>query len=211
MTLHQSTERILIEQAAAGDSSAVSKLFVIHHDRLSRMINARLDPRLLPRLDPSDVIQEVNVEVARRLPEYLEKQEIPFFNWLRFLTRQKLAELVRRNIFTQARDVRREVPIHRNVAESSFALSGYLQEHITSPSSQLQKDELHQLLLETIELLPEMDREILQLRHVEHLSSAETAVELGITENTCRQRHIRALKRLKELLSQNGIRWGSEQ
>lgn len=208
MTLHQSVERDLIQRAAVGDASAVAQLFVLHRERLSRMINARLDPRLTKRLDASDVIQEVHLEVARRLPEYLEKQEIPFFNWIRFLARQKLAELVRRNIIAQSRDVRREVPIHRGVVDSSFTLSGFLYAQVKSPSSQLSKEELHQLLLKTIELLPEIDREILQLRHVEQLSTTEAAVELAITENTCRQRHIRALKRLKDLLAENGIHWG---
>jgi len=39
------------------------------------------------------------------------------------------------------------------------------------------------------------------LRHFEHLSNDETALVLGIKKATASQRYIRALKRLKEILS----------
>jgi len=46
-----------------------------------------------------------------------------------------------------------------------------------------------------------IDREILALRHFEHLSNDETAQVLGLTKSAASNRYIRALKRLKEILS----------
>ncbi len=159
-------------------------------------------------MEASDVVQEVQLEVAKRLTEYLAKPDVPFFVWVRFLARQKLAELVRRNVLTQARDVRREQSLQQSFADSSVALSRYLSGQIDSPSSALRKEELRQLLKKKIETLPETHREILLLRHVEQLTTAEAAVELKISENTCRQRHLRALKRMKDLLDEHGMHWG---
>ena len=47
-----------------------------------------------------------------------------------------------------------------------------------------------------------LDREVLSLRHFEQLSLAETAQVLGLTESGASRRHLRALKRLKEVLQQ---------
>ena len=46
-----------------------------------------------------------------------------------------------------------------------------------------------------------IDREVLALRHFEHLSNDETALLLGLRKSAASNRYIRALKRLKEILS----------
>ena len=44
-------------------------------------------------------------------------------------------------------------------------------------------------------------REVLALRHFEELSNSETAAALGLTKTAASNRYIRALKRLKIILS----------
>ena len=56
------------------------------------------------------------------------------------------------------------------------------------------------LLQEAINSMEELDREILALRHFEELSNVETAQVLGIKKSTASSRHLRAIKRLKEIL-----------
>jgi len=46
----------------------------------------------------------------------------------------------------------------------------------------------------------ELDREVLALRHFEQLSNGEVALILGISDDTCYKRYVRALKRLKDAL-----------
>ena len=46
-----------------------------------------------------------------------------------------------------------------------------------------------------------IDREVLALRHFEHLSNDEAAQVLGLSKSAASNRYIRALKRLKEILS----------
>ena len=46
-----------------------------------------------------------------------------------------------------------------------------------------------------------LDREVLALRHFEHLTNAEAARVLQIKEAAAGKRYLRALKRLKELLA----------
>jgi RNA polymerase sigma-70 factor (ECF subfamily) len=46
-----------------------------------------------------------------------------------------------------------------------------------------------------------IDREVLALRHYENLTNAEAAEVLGIQERAAAKRYLRALERLREMLS----------
>ena len=62
----------LLQMAREGNLSAREQLLTRHRDRLWRMVDIRMDPRLASRVDPSDVVQETMADAARRLPEYLQ-------------------------------------------------------------------------------------------------------------------------------------------
>jgi RNA polymerase sigma-70 factor, ECF subfamily len=55
-----------------------------------------------------------------------------------------------------------------------------------------------------------IDREVLALRHFEELSNQETAEVLEIDEKAASIRYVRALKRLKAILSQTPGIQGSQ-
>lgn len=202
-------ESELISRAVAGDTAAMGQLFSRHEVRLKRMISVRMDPRLGARLDSSDIFQELQLEASQRFQEFARQSATPFAVWMRFLARQKVAEACRRHLYAQSRDIRREQSEFGSDADgASLSLASFLMGQITSPSMQVAKAEIRQLVLSAINSMEPLDREILLMRHAEQLSSSETAKELGIRQNTCRQRHVRALKRLKGLLSQHELAWG---
>src|SRR5436309_1763308 len=93
----------LLRRAEAGDEQARADLFALHRPRLRAMVRLRLDRRLAGRIDPSDVVQEAYLDFARRLPEFLADQSVPFFLWLRGLTGQRLVDLHRRHLGAQMR------------------------------------------------------------------------------------------------------------
>jgi RNA polymerase sigma-70 factor, ECF subfamily len=174
-----------------------------HRSRLRRMVALRLDPRLHGRIDPSDVIQDTYLEAAARLAEYVQKPSMPFFLWLRWLAGQKLVTLHRHHLGRQMRDAGREVSLYRGrlPEASSAALAAQLLGHETPPSEAAVRAELKIRLQEALYTMDPLDREILALRHFEQLTLAETAAVLKITESGACRRHLRALKRLKEILS----------
>ncbi|HEV3436764.1 MAG TPA: sigma-70 family RNA polymerase sigma factor [Gemmata sp.] len=174
-----------------------------HRPRLRRMVALRLDPRLHGRIDPSDVIQDTYLEASARLAEYLQKPTLPFFLWLRFLAGQKLVTLHRHHLGRQMRDAGREVSLYRGrlPEASSAALAAQLLGRETRPSEAAVRAELKIRLQEALNTLAPLDREILALRHFEQLSLSETARVLELTESGACRRHLRALKRLKEMLS----------
>ncbi|HKI32841.1 MAG TPA: hypothetical protein VKA46_13400 [Gemmataceae bacterium] len=65
---HDSAEtQRLLEQARAGTAGAVDRLLERHRAYVCRFVELRLDPQLRARVDPSDVVQEAQMEAVRRL------------------------------------------------------------------------------------------------------------------------------------------------
>ena len=54
--------------------SAATELFERYRHRLRLMVRLRLDRRLSGRLDPSDVLQEAYLDMARRFDEYAARR-----------------------------------------------------------------------------------------------------------------------------------------
>jgi RNA polymerase sigma-70 factor (ECF subfamily) len=193
----------LTRRLAAGDARAAADLFARYRDRLRRMVRLRMDRRLQGRIDPSDVLQEAYFDVARRAAEYVAKPTMPPYLWLRFLTGQRLTALHRHHLGAQMRDAGQEVSLYRGALPqaSSVSLAAQLLGRFTTPTQAAVRAEMQIRLQEALNGIDALDREVLTLRHFEELSNTETAQVLGIQKAAASNRYIRALKRLKEVLS----------
>jgi RNA polymerase sigma-70 factor (ECF subfamily) len=186
------------------DHAAWLAVLAEHRDRLKRMVALRLDRRLQGRVDPSDVIQETYLEATRRYPEYLrEPAPMPLFLWLRFLAAQTLQVLHRKHLGVHARDAGREISIYagRIPEATSAALAAQLLGHDTRASEAAIRAERKLRLEQALNSMDPIDREVVALRNFEQLSNGECARVLGLTESAATKRYIRALKRLKQTLS----------
>ena len=194
----------LFERLQAGDPDALGDLFQRHHDRLRRMVELRIDPRLRGRIDAADVLQDAYLDLARRVEDYLNDPNLPVFLWLRLVVSDRLAMAHRYHLGTQMRAATQEVSLYRDPLPeaSSAALASMLMGRLTSPSSAAVRAEQVLQVQEAVNALDPIDREVVALRHFEHLTRAETAELLGMTEEAGAKRYIRALKKLKKLLAE---------
>ena len=201
MTASSPDTETLLRQAAAGDGRAKDQLLDRHRDRLRRMIAVRMDHRLKQRADPSDIVQETLVLASRRLSEYLKTQPIPFYPWLRQLAWDQLVAFHRKHLYAGRRSRRREEDVSAALSEESAAeLASCLLDATADPLSRLVRRELRDRVRRAIDQLPEKYRDILVLRHLEQLSSAEAAAVLKIGPSAAKMRHLRAVEHLKKLL-----------
>jgi RNA polymerase sigma-70 factor (ECF subfamily) len=193
----------MLNQAAAGDAAGWNALVGRFHDRLRRMIAVRLDPRLHGRFDPSDVLQETYLDAFSRLPEYVREPRLPFFLWIRYLTGHHLGRIHRDHLGRQMRDAGREVSLYQGAMPeaSSAALAAQLMGKECRPSELAVRAERMLRLQEALNRMNPIDREVLALRHFEHLTRAETAQVLGLSEAAAAKRYLRALERLREMLA----------
>ena len=192
----------LIDRIKQGDQNALADLFSQHRDRLGRMVEFRMDNRLKGRVATSDVLQEAYIDALKRLPHYQADPGMPFFLWLRWVTKQRLVEVHRQHLGAQLRDAGREVSFGKAQGpEASSAMIAEFIGDLTSPSQAVQRAEMIVQLQQALESLDPIDREVLALRHFEELSNRETAALLEIQPAAASKRYVRALERLKEILS----------
>jgi RNA polymerase sigma-70 factor, ECF subfamily len=192
----------LLERVQAGDQQAFEQLFSCHRDYLRQVIGMRLDPRLRPRLDPSDVVQETQMEAFRRLADYLERRPMSFRLWLRKTACERLLMMQRYHQKAARRSVDREVSLPDR---SSFQLVRQLLVNGSRPSERLNRAELARRVGKVLAQLSETDREIVLMRNLEALSNHEVAEVLQIEPAAASQRYGRALLRLRKLLLASGL------
>jgi RNA polymerase sigma-70 factor (ECF subfamily) len=201
MPRHAPDTEELLQRAERGDTQARQAVLVRHRERLKQMVALHLDRRLAARVDPSDVVQEALLDAAEGLDDYLRERPVPFYPWLRQLAWERLIELHRRHLHAQRRSVKREEPLAPHLSdESAQQLAERVLACQSSPSDRAIRSELRSRIRAALNRLSESDREVLVLRHLEQLSTRETAAVLGIREGTVKLRHLRALERLRVLL-----------
>jgi RNA polymerase sigma-70 factor, ECF subfamily len=187
-----------------GDMQALAELFTHERDRLWRVIHFRLAEPLRGRLEPDDVLQEAFLAASQRLKYYVESPATSPFIWLRMIVNQTLVDLHRQHLGAQRRDAAREVSIDRtpHVEATSVSVAIQLIGAFTSPSGAAARADTLALVQAAIEEMDPIDREVLALRHFEELTNSEVAEALGIEQKAASIRYIRALRRLREVLSQ---------
>src|SRR6266545_4590910 len=144
----------LLDELRAGDARAFGRLFALHRPYLRRLVALHLDTRLQARLDPSDVVQDTQLEAFRRLPDYLERRPMPFRLWLRKTAQERLVVLSRQHLGAARRAVAREMPLPEH---SSLLLARQFLATGSSPSQQMDRQELARLVRQAIAELPDMD------------------------------------------------------
>jgi RNA polymerase sigma-70 factor (ECF subfamily) len=100
--------------------------------------------------------------------------------------------------------LKQELPLEfqRGCDETTAALCVHLPGHSTSPSVAARRAEINARLAAAFEGMNSTEREVLAMRHFEQLTSAETAQIPGIQERAAAKRYLRALARLRTILSE---------
>jgi RNA polymerase sigma-70 factor (ECF subfamily) len=192
---------VLLDRVRDGDADAVNRLLERHRAAIRRMIDSRMDRVIERRVDASDIVQDVMIEANRRLSDYLANPTMPFRLWLRHMARDRLIDAHRRHRVAATRSLDREVPlVARDVDGSSVdGLVGIIDRELT-PAAAATWHELERRFAAAVDLLDDLDRQIVLLRHFEHLSTADAAEILGLSKPAAGMRYLRAMRRLRSLL-----------
>jgi RNA polymerase sigma-70 factor (ECF subfamily) len=200
-SINDSTQTALfLSQVCRGDSAALPHLLAHYRAYLAQLLELRMEDELRRRVDPSDVIQEAQIVVMRRIDDYLRRRPASFKIWLRGEVLQQLIKFRRQHLKAEKRSVYREVELS-NV--SSLAVARSLLS--ANPSAQFRKKEAAQRIRAVIDSLSAIDREILLLRRVEELTNEEVAELLQIESSTARKRYGRAIRRLSQKMQDEGL------
>jgi RNA polymerase sigma-70 factor (ECF subfamily) len=193
-----------LRERLRSDPSHFGSVLADFRDRLRRMVDLRLDPRLRARLDASDVVQEACVEAVERVSDWIDGETMPLHLWLRFITGQKLIQLHRLHLGAEMRDARREVPLYGGAPDASgvSVASAIADSGALTPRAAALGAEAIERLRTALESMKREDREVLVMRHFEHLTNGDVARLLGLTSGGASLRFMRAAKRLREILDE---------
>lgn len=197
---------VLLRAARDGDDLAINQLLERHRVPLRRMVEMRLDRKVQRRVDVSDVVQDVMVEASGRLAKYLDDPVMAFHLWLRQIAWDHIIDTYRRHRVSAKRNMDREQPLVAAAApdESTIDLAVQLCDPGMTPAAVAAQRELAGQVEAAIERLEENDREVILMRHYEHLSNLEIAEVLQLSSAAASMRYLRAVRRLRELLDEEG-------
>jgi RNA polymerase sigma-70 factor (ECF subfamily) len=189
----------LLRRAVEHDAQAAAELFARHRERLRRTVRFRLDPRLRGRLTSSALLEQIFLDVCRRLPEYRAGPPQPFFLWLRRVAVERLQQIHCQHLGVTG--AAREVCLCPGATPEVSAAS--MAAHLLGDRAANRAATRARLLLQLQEALNGLapaDREVLALCHFEDLSEAEAAAVLGTDQAAASLHYLQALQRLTEVL-----------
>lgn len=166
---------------------------------LGLLAKLQLSPRLRQKLDPSDLVQQTLLEAHAQAKEGAFEGDSPGQQaaWLRQILANTLANAVR-DFGRAKRDVALERSLESALADSSARLEAWLAADQSSPSEQVERNEQMLQLAEALAGLPEIQREVLLLRHCQGWGLAEISAHLGRSRAAVASLLRRGLQQLRE-------------
>lgn len=170
------------------------------------LARVQLDRRLQAKVDPSDIVQQSLLQAHQARDQFRGETDGQRAAWLRQILAHVIAHAVRDH-HREKRDVDREVSLSQGIDASSAQLEGWLISDQSGPAQRAVRNERILLVSESLESLPDAQRDAVILRFWHGMSLQEIADELDRTPRAVAgllQRGLKALRgRLDPLDSKN--------
>lgn len=157
------------------------------------------DPRLQPKLEPSDLVQQTLLQAQRALSEFRGETDAELAAWLRTILARVLARTVR-DLGREKRNNHRERSLEQVVEDSSRRLGDWAVGHDTGPLQRAESNERARRMAEAVEQLPDAQRDAIVLHFWQGRSVVEVAEQLKRTPAAVAGLIHRGLSKLRESL-----------
>ena len=179
-----------------------AECFLAHQARLINVARRHLPPVLAARLTPEDIVQDTLADACHKLDFFEQRPEVPLYCKLRFLVLQQITTMERYHLQSQKRDAYKEVAVAEGDQSTARLNWNAFADTATGQFTRLARADRHALLHQAIDALSETDRQIIELRVFDGMANFECADALGIDQKATSIRYVRALQRLRQLLTQ---------
>lgn len=190
MSLEQSE---ILQRLSSGDQNELSRFLATMRPHIRQMIQRRISPVVRSRMDESDITQEALIRATKGIEAYLKDPQIHPIVWLRLVVKRVIAE-VHRKEFRAKRNPKREIDWD---GLSDSLIVNQIADSMKDVTDQAAQEELLANTWEAVKELPLIDKEIIEMRHLEEMSLAEAAEALEIGYETAKKRYYRALKKVR--------------
>ena len=170
-----------------------------HRPYLTLLAHAHLNRRHSARLDTSDIVQQTLLNAFIKRNEFRGSTEAELAAWLREILKHKLADAIR-DQQRDKRDIRRECAFDEGIDASFSRTEGWLVSLQSSPSQKAVKQEDLLRLSQALTELPEAQREVIVLHHLQGKKLADVAAEIDRSEAAVAGLLFRGLRTLQKQL-----------
>jgi RNA polymerase sigma-70 factor (ECF subfamily) len=192
----------LIERVRQADAAALAEWLERDRAKLLAMVGREMSDPLRRKVEAEDVLQEVAADAVRALPDVDFTGKDPF-GWICELIRRRVVDAHRHHFVARKRSADREVARGSPAADTrGDGLIDMIVASITSPSAAFSRDQKQIRLAAAMEELPEIQRQVLQLRYVDGQPTAEIAKTLGKSHGAIRVLLSRTVQALRERLGE---------
>lgn len=169
---------------------------------LALLARVQLRPMLRGKVEDSDVVQQTMLEAHRHADQFRGTTSSEQAAWLRQILARQLANLARDHQ-RERRNVRRECSLEQAVEQSSARLEAWLAAEQSSPSERAERNEQLLALASALAILPEAQREAVEMRYLQNLSLNEIAAQMERTPGAVAGLLHRGLDTLREHLGES--------
>lgn len=196
------TAHLLLHLGPSRDSQTIGELFGRHRERLRKLVRLRLDWRLRGKVSSSSILDQIYIDVCKRIDEFKPEPGQSFYLWLRQIAGKRIEQVHRDQLGEQLFDAHRELHLQRGALPEVTAASMAAQLLGDRAANQSAvKANMLRLLEGALNGMDAVDREMIALRNFEELNSGEAAAVLGMAKAAATIRHLQAVKKLNEILA----------
>ena len=168
-------------------------------DYLHLLARVQLPAKLQSKVTPSDIVQQTLLKAHEKRGQFRGGTEAELAGWLRRILANTLAETLR-HLGRQQRDAALEQSLQASLDDSSAKLERWLAADQSSPSQHVMRQEQLVRLAQALAELPEDQRSVLELRHLQGMSIEDISHRLERSEASVAGLLRRGLQKLRDLL-----------
>ena len=190
MYTNETTDPVLVSAFIKGDDLAIKLLIERHRSRIFNFIYSKVSNRDISE----DIFQDTFLKVIRTVKSKRYNEEGKFVPWVMRIAHNLVIDHFRKQ---------NRIPVQRNSSE--FDVFTMISDSTLNAENKIIKDQVELDVVKLLDLLPNDQREVLEMRLFKDMSFKEISEQTGVSINTALGRMRYALINLRKAVDKFGI------
>ncbi len=190
MYTNETTDPVLVSAFIKGDDLAIKLLIERHRSRIFNFIYSKVSNRDISE----DIFQDTFLKVIRTVKSKRYNEEGKFVPWVMRIAHNLVIDHFRKQ---------NRIPVQRNSSE--FDVFSMISDSTLNAENKIIKDQVELDVVKLLDVLPNDQREVLEMRLFKDMSFKEISEQTGVSMNTALGRMRYALINLRKAVDKFGI------
>ncbi|MDP4664900.1 MAG: sigma-70 family RNA polymerase sigma factor [Flavobacteriaceae bacterium] len=190
MYTNETTDAVLVSAFIKGDDLALKLLIERHRSRIFNFIYSKVSNRDISE----DIFQDTFLKVIRTVKSKRYNEEGKFVPWVMRIAHNLVIDHFRKQ---------NRIPVQRNSSE--FDVFSMISDSTLNAENKIIKDQVELDVVKLLDVLPNDQREVLEMRLFKDMSFKEISEQTGVSINTALGRMRYALINLRKAVDKFGI------